>query len=75
VDEAPIKILKPDKQGYLWSYFAPHLGKGLVIFEAALTRSGDVAKKRLQSFNGLLQADAYNGYNSLRQREGIVPAH
>lgn len=73
VDETPVKMLKPDKQGYLWAYFSPLVGQGLVVFEASLTRTGDVAKKRLQPFNGLLQTDAYNGYHSLRTRSGIVP--
>ena len=73
VDETPIKILKPDKQGYLWTYFAPLIGQGLVLFEASLTRSGEVAKQRLASFNGLLQTDGYNGYQALRKRDGIVP--
>ncbi len=73
VDETPVKMLKPDKQGYLWTYFAPLVGQGLVVFEASLTRSGEVAKKRLASFNGLLQTDAYNGYQSLRSRDGIIP--
>jgi transposase len=73
VDETPIKILKPDKQGYLWTYFSPLIGKGFVLFEASLTRSGDVAKQRLASFNGLLQTDGYNGYQTLRKRCGIVP--
>lgn len=73
VDETPVKILKPDKQGYLWTYFAPLIGQGLVVFEASLTRSGEVAKKRLQSFNGILQTDAYNGYATLRARSGIIP--
>ncbi len=70
VDETPIKLLRPDKQGYLWTYFAPHVGKGLVVIEASATRSGDIAKKRLQSFNGLLQTDGYNGYKALRTRKG-----
>lgn len=73
VDETPVKMLKPDKQGYLWTYFAPLVGQGLVVFEASLTRSGEVAKKRLTPFNGLLQTDAYNGYQSLRSRDGIIP--
>jgi transposase len=73
VDETPFKMLKPDKQGYLWTYFAPLVGQGLVVFEASLTRSGEVAKKRLAPFNGLLQTDAYNGYQSLRSRKGIIP--
>lgn len=73
VDETPVKLLRPDKQGYLWTYFAPLVGRGLVVFEASSTRSGEVAKTRLHSFDGILQTDGYNGYKSLRTRQGIVP--
>lgn len=72
VDETPVKVLKPEKTGYLWIYFAPHIGKGLVIFEINLTRSGTIAENRLKNFKGLLQTDGYNGYQNLRKREGIV---
>jgi transposase len=71
VDETPVKVLKPEKKGYLWSYFAPWVGKGLIVFELSLTRSGSVAEKRLNSFKGILQTDGYNGYKGLRDREDI----
>ena len=72
VDETPVKVLETNKKGYVWAYFAPNDGKGLVAFEFSLTREGAVANKRLQSFNGLLQTDAYTGYDALRKREGII---
>jgi transposase len=71
VDETPVKILKPEKKGYLWTYFAPYVGKGLVVFELSLTRGGEVAQKRLANFEGQLQTDGYAGYQNLRKREGI----
>lgn len=72
VDESPVKILKPEKTGYLWIYFAPHVGKGLVMFELSLTRSGTVAENRLEKFKGILQTDGYNGYQNLRKRADLV---
>lgn len=72
VDETPVKVLKPEKTGYLWIYLAPHIGKGLVIFEISLTRSGTIAENRLKNFKGLLQTDGYNGYHNLRKRQGIT---
>jgi transposase len=72
VDETPVKLLKPNKKGYLWAYFAPYCGKGLVIFELSETRSGSVAEERLANFTGLLQTDGYAGYNSLRKRKDIT---
>lgn len=71
VDETPIKILNPEKKGYLWCYYAPHEGAGLVIFEISLTRGGHVAEERLASYEGLLQTDGYPGYTKLRKRENI----
>lgn len=72
VDETPVKILKPEKKGYLWTYFAPHVGKGLVVFELSLTRSGTIPEQRLANFEGLLQTDGYAGYYNLRKQEGII---
>jgi transposase len=72
VDETPVKVLKTNKKGYVWAYFAPNVGKGLVVFEFSLTREGSVAAKRLQQFKGLLQTDGYAGYNALRKRDDIV---
>jgi transposase len=72
VDETPVKVLETNKKGYVWTYFAPNVGKGLVVFEFSLTREGAVADKRLKTFNGLLQTDGYSGYTALRKRDGIV---
>src|SRR5271156_6355430 len=72
VDETPVKVLETNKKGYVWAYFAPNVGNGLVAFEFSLTRQGSVAAARLKTFNGLLQTDGYAGYDALRKREGIV---
>jgi len=72
VDETPVKVLETNKKGYVWAYFAPNAGKGLVAFEFSLTREASVANERLKSFKGLLQTDGYNGYNALRKRDDIV---
>jgi len=72
VDETPVKVQKPDKKGYMWTYYAPHLGRGVVVFEMSLTRSGQIAMDRLSAFKGLLQTDGYNGYQALRQRDDIT---
>lgn len=72
VDETPVKVQKANKKGYLWTYFAPHVGKGLVMFEFNLTRSNTVPQERLANFKGLLQTDGYSGYNNLRERCDIT---
>ena len=72
VDETPVKVLEPNKKGYIWAYFAPNVGKGLVVFEFSLTRKGSVAEERLRDFKGLMQTDGYKGYDNLRKRDDIV---
>jgi transposase len=71
VDETPIKILDPNQKGYLWSYFAPYLGQGVVLFELSLTREGAVVEERLANYKGLVQTDGYKGYSKLRSRKEI----
>jgi transposase len=72
VDETPVKVLETNKKGYVWAYFAPDVGKGLVAFEFSLTREGSVANKRLKTFKGLLQTDGYKGYDALRKRDDVI---
>lgn len=72
VDETPVKVLETNKKGYVWAYFAPNVGKGLVVFDFSLTREGSHAQERLKEFKGLLQTDGYAGYDALRKREDIV---
>lgn len=72
VDETPVTVLESDKKGYIWSYYAPHVGQGLVVFDFSETRSGSVAEARLKNFNGLLQTDGYNGYANLRKQKPRV---
>jgi transposase len=72
VDETPVKLLETNKNGFMWTYFAPHVGKGLVVFEFSETRKGKVALNRLKDFKGLLQTDAYTGYGPLRKKEGVI---
>lgn len=71
-DETPVKILKPDKQGYMWVYQSLDPGNLFIVFEFCLTRSGDHPSHRLKTFSGILQTDGYSGYNGLRQRTDII---
>jgi len=72
VDESPVKLLETNKNGYMWTYFASYMGKGIVVFEFSETRKGKVAFNRLADFKGLLQTDAYTGYGPLREKEGVI---
>ena len=72
IDETPVKVLETNKKGYVWAYFAPNVGQGLVVFEFSLTRESKVVEDRLKTFEGLMQTDGYAGYNALRKRDAIV---
>lgn len=43
--------------------------KPLVLFKYAASRNGDVAKKALENYKGIVQCDGYDGYNKVN---GII---
>jgi len=65
-DETPIKVLqvKPGTahRAYLWGYGVP---RGEVMFDFSLSRSKENPERMLEGFRGLLQVDAYGGYNGV----------
>ena len=70
IDETPVKVLDPEVKGkaatgYLWFYAVPG---GSVFLEFCDSRSRAGPEKRLRQFQGTIQTDAYEVYNSL-QRE------
>ena len=71
-DETPVKILYPDKKGYMWAYQSLDDGNKFIRFEFSETRSGSVPDARLKNFSGVLQTDGYSGYNQMRKSENIV---
>lgn len=71
-DETPVKVLKPDKQGYFWGFHSCDPGNRFIVFEFSLSRAARVANQRLKNFQGTLQTDGYSGYNELRRRTGII---
>ena len=66
-DETPIKVLDRDKNGnihlgYYWVYRDP--GSGLVLFDYRPGRGREGPTDILKNFEGFLQADGYNVYES-----------
>jgi transposase len=47
-DETTVKVLKPDKEGYLWAYHSCEHNNRFIFFEFSLTRSGDNVNRRLK---------------------------
>jgi len=71
-DETPVKILKPDKQGYLWGYHSCTPLNRFIVFEFSLTRASVNVDQRLKDYKGLLQTDGYSGYNGQRNKEDVI---
>lgn len=75
IDETPVKVLDPEVKGqaatgYLWFYSRPG---GPVFLEFCDSRGRDSPEKRLRPFQGTIQTDAYEVYNSLqRQRPATL---
>jgi transposase len=66
VDETTVKILDPDKKGYMWVYHSAEHDNRFVMFEFHLSRSSDVPEYRLRDFKGKCQTDGYSGYHGIR---------
>ena len=71
-DETPVKILRPDKKGYMWAYQGLDPGNRFVAFEFNVSRAASVPENRLQHFAGLLQTDGYAGYSQIGQRAHVT---
>ena len=72
VDETPVTVLKPHKEGYMWAYHSCDPNNRFIMFEFSLTRASENVNRRLNEFQGLLQTDGYSGYNGLRQKPGVI---
>jgi transposase len=71
-DETPVKVLKNNIRGYMWGYHSLEPGNRFMLFEYNELRSGKVASDNLANYRGILQTDGYSGYNSLRDKTGII---
>jgi transposase len=77
-DDTPIPVLAPGtgktKSGRLWAYVRDDRPAGstdppAVLFRYSPDRKGERAREHLQHFRGILQADAYAGFDGLYNRE------
>jgi transposase len=67
VDETPVRVLDPEvkgkaARGFLWFYAVPG---GDVVLEFDKSRGVEPARKKLEGFEGDIQTDAYQVYQSL----------
>jgi transposase len=77
-DDTPIPVLAPGtgktKTGRLWAYVREDRPAGstdppAVLFRYSPDRKGERPRAHLEHFRGILQADAYGGFNGLYDRE------
>lgn len=73
-DETTVQVLneegrKAQTKSYMWVFCDNHTAKPLVLFKYAASRNGDVAKKALENYKGIVQCDGYDGYNKVN---GII---
>jgi transposase len=77
-DDTPIPVLAPGtgktKSGRLWAYLRDDRPAGstdppAVLFRYSPDRKGERPREHLKRFRGILQADAYGGFNGLYDRE------
>ncbi len=77
-DDTPIPVLAPGtgktRSGRLWAYLRDDRPAGstdppAVLFRYSPDRKGERPRSHLQRFRGILQADAYGGFNGLFDRE------
>jgi transposase len=76
-DETPFQVLKePGKRAestsYLWVLRGGRLGHPLLLYEYDPSRSGEVPKRLLRGFQGVLQTDGYEGYAAIGREPGVV---
>lgn len=87
-DDTPVRVLEPGsgktRTGRLWVYVRDDRNAGeteppAVWFSYSADRKGEHPQRHLGRYNGVLQADAYGGYDALyesgRIREAACMAH
>ncbi|HEY9199736.1 MAG TPA: IS66 family transposase [Gammaproteobacteria bacterium] len=82
-DDTPVKVLQPGagktKQGRLWVYVRDDRPAGgfappAAWFRYSPNRKGEHPRAHLKGFRGILQADAYGGWNQIYASAAVVEA-
>jgi len=76
-DETRTQVLKEkdrkaESQSWMWVRATPARKQPIVLFDYDPHRSGAVAKKLLESYQGYLQVDGYNAYDWIESKEGVI---
>lgn len=77
IDETPCQVLgeegrKNTTKSYMWVFRGGGRSLPIVMYHYAPTRSGEAAGDILQGYQGVIQSDAFSGYEALAGRMGQV---
>ena len=77
MDETTLQVLKepgqsPPSKSYLWAQCNGEPSRPIVLFDYDSSRSGEVPRRLLEGFEGILQTDAYAGYNGVVREQGLT---
>lgn len=77
IDESPLQVLKEPgrantSKSYMWVFCGGDPAHPTVLYQYHPTRSGEIALKFLEEYQGYIQSDDFGGYDYLGKKEGIV---
>jgi transposase len=77
IDESPLQVLKePGRanttKSYMWVFRGGPLDAPVVLYRYHPTRSGEIALKIVDGYQGYIQSDGYAGYDHLTEKPGII---
>lgn len=77
MDETTLQVLKElgrsaQSKSYLWAQCSAEPSRPIVLFDYDSSRSSEVPKRLLEGFEGILQTDAYAGYNGVVREQGLT---
>ena len=77
IDETPLQVLNETgrsntAKSYMWVYRGGAPGRPVLLYHYYPTRSGRIALRFIDDYNGYIQTDDYAGYNHLGEKPGIV---
>ena len=76
-DETHVQVLKEDgrkaeSKSWMWLRTNPSDTEKIILFDYDPHRSGEVAKRLLMNFEGILQCDGYGAYNAVEKQPGLT---
>jgi transposase len=78
-DETRTQVLKEPGEpahstSYMWLQRSGNPQRPIVLFDYDSSRSGQVPQRLLDGFHGILQTDAYSGYNAVVRAQKLIHA-